>query len=198
MPAPRTRPAVLVASGLAALGACLASLAVHLLTLANVAHASRAVFLQAPVVFPYLRARGAVSVLTFLLGLLLVAAVVALVTWLGARSASRERGAAAVALSAWLGTVLGGCLSGAVSGLAFLLQLNRSVPPELVVQQLTGSFSSGAHWGVTEGWLVAVVAAVVFALTNRTRPGVGAAGRVPGSPAPGRGTAAEQPPAPPR
>lgn len=157
---------MLTAVAVALVGAVAASLLVLALTLAGVASFPRALILQSPVVFPYQGRRvNLLLILAFLIGLVVIAVVVALITRLGARAASPDRGFAAVLMAGWLGTILGGGV-GSLLG-APLRLVSYRMPSELVLQQVSTSFGGGAYWGVLFGWVVGLAAAIAF---GRRRP----------------------------
>lgn len=165
--APGVRRVVLTAVVVALVGAVAASLLVLVSTLAGVASFPRALLLQTPVVFPYARRFSPLVLVAFLLGLVVLAAVVALVTWLGARAASPQRGGAAVLLSVWLGTILGGAFAALLG--APLRLVSYRMPAELLLQQAYSSFGAGAYWGMLFGWVVGLGAAIAFAGGRRGR-----------------------------
>lgn len=99
-------------------------------------------------------------------GLLLIAAVTALISLVGARSASVGRGGGAVFLSTWLGVLLGSL----VAKIAVLL-----IQQDLILKNQGGSaldtyFASGVssaiYWGLLVGWVPALFAALGFVLAN--------------------------------
>lgn len=161
-PAAHTRRVVLTAVAIALVGAVAASLLIMALTLAGVAIFPRVLVLQSPVIFPYTGRRVIpLAIVAFLIGLVVLAAFVALAARLGARSASPERGGAAVMMAVWLGTILGGAFAAIFA--ATLRLVTYGMPLERVLQQAYASFGSGAYWGILFGWVVGLGAAIAFA-----------------------------------
>lgn len=165
VPAPSTLPVVLTAVAVALIGAVGASLLILVATLAGIATFPRSLMLQSPVVFPFSGRISPLMILAFLIGLVVLAAVVALTTRVGARAASPVRGSAAVVMAVWLGTILGGAFAALLG--APLRLISYRMPSELLLQQVYSSFGAGAYWGIVFGWVVGLAAAVAFTSARR-------------------------------
>jgi hypothetical protein len=98
-------------------------------------------------------------------GLVLVAVVVYLFTWLAARSGSKV----ATLFGTWIGTVVGVGL-GAVTAFEIFIRQNDLDDSMFALQQVRfGHVETGLYWGVAGGLLLGLVAMAVRAMTGRSR-----------------------------
>ncbi len=161
---PRVIAAVIAAVILAPVGALVCSLIGYGLVRAGIGVVPLGSLFAAPIVFPF--PVRALSLLGTLLGLVVLAAVVLLISALVARSADRRRGFAAVLFGTWLAVIVGGWLAALAASPLFILDL-RIPGGDLVVQVLLQRVGAGGGWGLYWGWITGLVCALIFTATNR-------------------------------
>lgn len=158
---------MITAAVLAPLGGLVCGLISYGMALASVESIPLRVLLATPIqITPRFRPFG---LLGTVIGLITVAAVVALIVWLAARAASPRRGFAAVLFGGWIAVVLGGWLAGLAG--SPMMAIDLQYPSETVGQLYLQRISSGAGWGLYWGWLTGLAAAFVFMISNRAGRG---------------------------
>lgn len=172
---PRVAASVIAAAISAPLGALLCGLINFGLLIADVDVRPLRVLFGTAISFPFpVRPLGLV---TTLVGLLVLAPIVALIVWLASRAASRHRGFAAVFFGAWLAVIIGGWLTTLAT--SPLVAADLRYPADMVGQLILQRISAGGGWGLYWGWLTGLICATIFMISNRARRGSGhAAGPV--------------------
>lgn len=155
--------AVIAAVILAPLGALVCGLINVGLSLAGTDLPPARILFSSSIVIPYpIRPLAVVSTL---IGLIVLAAMVLLITLLVARAADRRRGFAAVFFGTWLAVIIGGWLATLAAWPANMADLR--IPADMVGQMVLQRVSSAGGWGLYWGWITGLVCALIFTATNR-------------------------------
>ena len=115
--------------------------------------------LPSPLLFPFTPRIYAPRLIAFVVQVVLLAAVVLLVSWLGSKAASIRGGFWAVLFSVWMATILAGYLVAPVAAPA--LYLGTSLEPEFITRQAMSLASNGGFFGLVYGWIAGIVAGIV-------------------------------------
>ncbi|GAB3742636.1 hypothetical protein GCM10028864_08370 [Microlunatus parietis] len=166
---------MIIAAVLAPLGGLACSVISYLMAMAAVDALPLRTLFNGPIPLQGFRPLGLVAAL---IGLIVIAVLVALIVWLVARAASPRYGFAAVLFGGWMAVILGGWLAALVT--APLVAMDIRFPPDMIGQMVLQRIGAGGGWGLYWGWLTGLAAAVVFLITNRG----GRGGPVPGQPTP--------------
>ncbi len=160
---PRVALVLIAAMVLAPLGALICGLISFATMMAGWDHLPFRFLFYTPVDFPYpIRPE---RLLFTLLGLVVLAAVVLLITWLVTRAADRRRGFAAVLFGTWFAAIAGGWL--ATLATFPVMMIFYQYPAERIPLLLAGQVGAGGGWGLYWGWLTGLVCALIFTASNR-------------------------------
>lgn len=164
---PKTAATLITAAVLAPLGGLVCGVINYGMALAAVEAVPLRIVFGTPIPLP---ARvSPLGLVATLVGLIVVAAVVALIVWLVARAASPRRGFAAVLFGGWIAVVLAGWLAALAT--APVLAVDLRYPPRLVETLVLQRISAGGGWGLYWGWLTGLAAGFVFRITNQAGRG---------------------------
>ncbi|HEY9294321.1 MAG TPA: hypothetical protein VIP98_23815 [Microlunatus sp.] len=162
-----SRPAVLVAALVAAaIGVGSAALG-RAFVYAGVDSMIRSAVSPTLLQWPFGRSGAALFGMSFLGGFVVLVGMVVLTTWLGARSARPGGGFFAVLFSSWLGMVLGATVAGIFNAISLLAITAGTIPAG---QYFIGTVSYAPYGGLIYGWIVGLIAALVFRATNAKTP----------------------------
>lgn len=127
-------------------------------------------------------------------GLLVFAVIIVLVV-MSATSRGRARSRAAAFFAGWFAAGFAGSIGSLVSALGLLTD---GLGDSYATTMIATSFSGGAYWGITAGWLVGIVAAIGTAILRDGRPAVAPGPTAPAPEAAPPSSSAERadPPAP--
>lgn len=114
--------------------------------------------LPSPLAWPFLRRIYAPSLIAFVVQIVLLAAVVLLVSWLGSKAAATRGGFWAVLFSVWMASILAGYL---VAPVATPILFAGSVPTSALATQALRLASNGGYFGLVYGWIAGIVAGIV-------------------------------------
>lgn len=172
------RAAVLLAVGLAGGLALLFSVIGFALTLAGVDSLTRVLAAPSPLQWPFFGRPQPSALVAFALGLVVVLAIVALVSWLSTRRT--PVGFWPTLFAVWFGTVVAGWFGGLISGIRILtLYPAGSMPAAARLGPLLSSINLGVSWGLGCGWIVGLGAGLLAIRAGRAQPAAPSAG--PGS-----------------
>lgn len=148
---------------LAPLGALFCGLITFGVTLSGIDALPLRVLFASPVPFPV--PFRPILLAIMLLAMIMVTLIVALVAWLAARSAAPRRGFAAVFFGCWFAVIIGGWLAALAA--SPLVVIDFQYPADMVGQLILQRVSSGGGWGLYWGWLIGLICAVIFVISNR-------------------------------
>lgn len=115
--------------------------------------------------WPFLPRVSLLSLSVFIGQIVVMAAVVGLISWLGSRAAAARGGFWAVLFSVWMAAILAGYLSAPLA--AVRIFAGTSVDPATIGRQLTLLASNGGFFGLVYGWIAGIVAGIVHGLGAR-------------------------------
>lgn len=175
----------LIVAILVGVGALLSGGISFALTLAGMSSFPRYLILQDPIAWAIGPHMHPLRLLAMLLALVVLVAATWLFVRLVARAAAPGKGAA-VFFGTWGAVIIAGWLAGIVrTPMQIVAYRIPDSQPEFLFSQISSLSTTGVLWALTWGWIVALVAALIFTARSVAQPVGDPYGGVPGGPAPG-------------